>query len=86
MRPGIFYLPEYHNFSYIARVPWPHICEDYQQDWVHAIDTMEQWLTRCIGSHYSEWAYAEQADQNYWEACIAFRKESYKTLFLITWS
>jgi len=85
MRDGIFYLPEYHNFSHIATVPWPHIHQDYQQDWIEAITTLETWLNRYAGSHYSEWAYSQQPAQEYWHACVAFRRAQAKTFFLLTW-
>ncbi len=86
MRPGIFYLPEYHDFSYVATVPWPHVANDYQQDWVNAIDTLEQWLDRTIGPHYAEWAWARQAETEYWQASIAFKRDRNRTLFLLAWS
>lgn len=86
MRPGIYYLPEYHQFNYVARAPWPHIYTDYQQDWITAIEVLESWLTQHIGPHYSNWAYSQQINQDYWEACIAFRLDKYKTLFLLKWS
>ena len=85
MRPGIYYLPEHHDFEFIARAPWPHIYDNYQGDWIMAITTLEEWLNQRIGAHYSHWAYAQQLEQNYWEACIAFKRARYKTLFLLTW-
>ena len=86
MPTGIYYLPEYHNFSYIAQVPWPHIYQNYQQDWICAVDTLEAWLNKYAGSHYSEWAYSQQQDMEYWHACVAFRRDKIKTLFLLTWA
>jgi hypothetical protein len=86
MRPGIFYLPEYHNFNYVGIAPWPHIHSNYQHDWVDAINTLEDWLNHRVGEHYKEWAYSTQQDQEYWQACVAFKREKYKTLFLLTWS
>jgi hypothetical protein len=86
MRPGIFYLPEYHSFEHIGIAPWPHIYTDYQQDWILAVDTLEQWLNRYCGAHYSDWAYGQQQNQEYWQACIAFKLAKHKTLFLLTWS
>ena len=86
MRPGIFYLPEYHNFEYIATAPWPHIYTDYQQDWIHAVETLEQWLDRYCGAHYATWAYGQQQEQEYWQACIAFKHAKHRTLFLLQWS
>lgn len=86
MRPGIFYLPEYHDFNYVASVPWPHISTSEQYDWINAIDTLEQWLAKTIGPHYSEWAWARQGDLEYWQACVAFKRERNKTLFLLAWS
>lgn len=81
-----FFLPEYHSFIYIARAPWPHIYTDYQDDWVNAVTALEDWLNRYVGAHYSHWAYAQEQEQEYWEACIAFRQARDKTLFLLTWS
>lgn len=86
MRPGIFYLPEYHNFEHIAQAPWPHIYHNWQQDWVDAIATLEEWLNQYVGGHYSHWAYAQQQNQEYWHACIAFRLARDKTLFLLKWT
>lgn len=81
-----FYLPEYHDFKFIALAPWPKQPLAIQQDWVDAIDTLEQWLERYTGPHLVEWAFGQCQEQQYWEACIAFRREKYKTLFLLTWS
>jgi len=86
MPTGVFYLPEYHSFEYIARAPWPHIYHNYQQDWVDAIAELEQWLNRYAGPHYSEWAFGQQQGQEYWHACVAFKRERNKTLFLLTWA
>lgn len=86
MRPGIFYLPEYHNFSYIGIAPWPHLTTEQQLDWVDSVNTLELWLNRYVGPHYSEWAFSNYQDLEYWQACIAFKREKYKTLFLLTWS
>lgn len=84
--PRSFYLPELHPFEHIATAHWPTIIVDEQLDWVTAVDTMEAWLNRYIGSHYSEWAYHNGTSIDYWQACIAFRKPTYKTLFLLQWS
>jgi hypothetical protein len=86
MRTGIYYLPENHNFKHIAIAPWPHIHSNWQLDWVDAIDTLESWLNLRIGPHYSAWAYSQQHDLEYWQACIAFKEAKYKTLFLLTWT
>ena len=88
MRPGIYYLPELHDFKYIGIAPWPHIYPNYNQqlDWVDAVNELEHWLERYIGPHYSTWAYSQQQDLEYWQACIAFKQEKYKTLFLLTWA
>lgn len=85
MRPGIFYLPEYHNFSYVARVPWPWV-RTGQQDWIDSMFTLEQWLDSYVGPHSVEWAYSRQCDLEYWQANIAFKQERNKTLFLLMWS
>jgi hypothetical protein len=47
---------------------------------------MEAWLNRYVGSHYSEWAYHNGTSHDYWQACIAFKRDRNKTLFLLTWS
>jgi hypothetical protein len=79
-------LPEHHNFEHIARAPWPRVYQDYQTDWVMAIETLETWLNRYCGPHYQEWAFTTQQDHDFWQACVAFRQSRYKTLFLLTWS
>jgi hypothetical protein len=86
MRPGIFYLPEYHDFKYTAVVPWPWVPISDQSDWIDSLFTLEDWLNRHIGPHYAEWAYSQQQDLEYWQACVAFKRERNKTLFLLTWA
>jgi len=80
------FLPEYHEFEYIAVAPWPVDLANPQIDWVTAIDTVEEWLRKYTGPQWQEWAFATQQDQEYWEACVAFRQAKYQTLFLLTWA
>jgi hypothetical protein len=85
--PRSYYLPDIHAFEHIATAHWPTILTaDNQLDWITAVDTMELWLIQHIGSHYSEWAYHNGTSVDYWQACIAFRKPTYKTLFLLQWT
>jgi hypothetical protein len=86
MRPGIYYLPEHHAFEHVGIAPWPHIYANYQQDWIDAVTTLESWLNQYVGAHYSEWAYSQQRDMEYWHACVAFRQAKCKTLFLLQWT
>lgn len=86
MRPGIYYLPDYHDFKHQAVVPWPWRIQTGQQDWIDSIFTLEDWLNKHVGAHYSEWAYSQQQDLEYWQACIAFKRERNKTLFLLAWA
>lgn len=86
MRPGIFYLPEYHSFEHIAVAPWPRVEDTLQLDWVDSMTMLEQWLDRYVGPHYAAWAYAQQQNLEYWQACIAFKQAKHKTLFLLTWN
>jgi len=81
-----FYLPEHHNFLYVALAPWPINPLYSQQDWIQAINTIEQWLEQYTGPHWVEWAFATHQEQTPGEACVAFRRERNKTLFLLTWS
>ncbi len=82
--PNIYYLPEQHDFKYVARVPWPKIYTNWQEDWISSIETLEQWLTEYTGPHWVEWAYSQMANQDYWEACVAFKQDRNRTLFLLT--
>jgi len=82
----MIYLPEYHDFNHLALVPWPRDPLYTQDDWVYAIETIESWLEQYTGPHWVEWAFATTQEQEYWQACIAFRRERNKTLFLLTWS
>ena len=85
--PRSMYLPEIHPFEHVASAPWPVILNPHKQlDWIAAVDEMELWLNRYIGSHYSEWAYHNGTSIDYWYACIAFKRERNKTLFLLTWA
>lgn len=81
---GQFYLPELHNFNYIARAPWPK--PQAQIDWIDQINLLETWLDSRVGPHYARWAWATEQDQQTWEACVAFKWAKHKTLFLLTWS
>jgi hypothetical protein len=77
--------PEYSTFEHIARVPWPQT-HPYQEDWIDCYATLEQWLCQRIGPHHSQWAWAQEQEQQHWEACVAFRWAKHKTLFLLTWA
>jgi hypothetical protein len=81
-----FYLPEWHDFEFIAHAPWPLFTDDLQQDWIRSVNTLELWLNRYVGSHHVEWAFHNGTSIDYWQACIAFRRERNRTLFLLTWS
>jgi hypothetical protein len=81
-----FYLPEYNEFDYSAVVPWPVDPRHYQQDWICAIDTIESWLEQYVGAHLVEWAFDGQREQEPWQACVAFRQERNRTLFLLCWA
>lgn len=86
MRPGIYYLPEYHDFEFTAVVPWPWVPISNQADWIDSLFTLEEWLNTRVGPHWAEWAYSQQPGLEYWQACVAFRQERMKTLFLLTWA
>jgi hypothetical protein len=82
-----YYLPDQHAFEHIATAHWPTVLNQYEQlDWISAVECMEAWLNRYVGSHYSEWAYHNGTSVDYWQACIAFKRDRNKTLFLLTWS
>jgi hypothetical protein len=76
------YLPDYHEFEYIASTPWPHY-GNQQLDWVDRIDIIETWLTRSVGPHYREWAWHPAQDICF--AAVAFRWERSKSMFLLRW-
>jgi hypothetical protein len=78
------YLPEYHEFEYRALAPLP-ICGE-QFNWVESIETLELWLNRFCGPHWAEWAYSQHDHQTCFEACVAFKQERNKTLFLLRWA
>jgi len=84
--PRSYYLPELHPFEHVATAHWPMIIVNDQLDWVTAVDVMEAWLNTHIGSHYSHRAYHNGTSVDYWQACIAFKKPTYKTLFLLQWT
>jgi hypothetical protein len=85
--PTSYYLPELHAFEHVAIAPWPTVlnCHD-QLDWINAVDCMETWLNRYVGSHYSCWAYHNGTSIDYWQACVAFKWARHKTLFLLQWA
>lgn len=82
---AIYYLPEYHDFKYLAQAPWPR-AEEFQLDWINSMEELEHWLEAYVGPHYAEWAYAQQQTYDYWQACIAFKRAEAKTLFLLRWT
>ena len=79
-----YYLPESHDFEYIARAPWPQ--QEIQLDWIQGVNTLHEWLESYVGPHYIRWAWATSRDHNSWEACVAFKYDKHKSLFLLTWS
>jgi hypothetical protein len=79
MRSGIYY-----DFKHIAIVPWPWVAVSDQSDWIDSLFTLEEWLNTCVGRE--EWAYSNNPQLEYWQACVAFKRERNKTLFLLRWS
>jgi hypothetical protein len=85
MRTG--YLPEWHDFKYIAQAPWPHLNHQVQMDWVDAVCTLESWLEQYIGPHHSRWAYHNLGwDLKPNHCCLAFRWDRDRTLFILRWA
>ena len=82
--PTSYYLPESHSFEYIARAPWPNY--DNQLDWVDNINTLEQWLEQYVGEHLKRWAWATEREHEPYQACVAFKWDKHRTLFLLKWS
>lgn len=82
--PNSYYLPESHSFEYIARAPWPNY--DSQIDWVDNVITLEQWLEQYVGQHYKRWAWATEQNHEPWQACVAFKWDKHRTLFLLKWA
>jgi hypothetical protein len=76
--------PEYHTFTHIACVPWPHWGKG-QMDWVEGITELESWLNMYTGPRWVEWCWAESSLQRYWEISVAFKQPKYKTLCLLRW-
>jgi hypothetical protein len=70
-------------FPHVAVAPWPVDPRHYQQDWVYAVEELEHWLVASIGAHYSHWVYASVDTQEYWQACVGFRLEKHKSIFLL---
>lgn len=80
------YLPPDQRFRHIAQVPWPVDPRHLQSDWIAAIDTIDTWLEQQVGPHDKEWHAAESPTRDWTLACIAFREERMKTLFLLRWT
>jgi hypothetical protein len=47
---------------------------------------MEYWLDKHIGPHFVRWAWATDREQQYYEACVAFKFDKHKTLFLLNFN
>lgn len=73
-------------FPHIALAPWPQTPSLEQLDWVNSVITLESWLEQYVGHHWSHWAYATRQEQEYWQACIAFKREQDKLLFVLRWA
>lgn len=73
-------------FPYRAVVPWPIDVREPQTDWILCVDTLELWLREHIGGHYSHWVYASLDQQAYWQACVAFRRDPDRIMFLLRWA
>ena len=79
-------LPDFHEFQYKAIVPWPVDIRHRQSDWVDSILALETWLAEYCGQEQEDWIWTTDPNQEYWQACIAFRNPHSKTLALIMWS
>ena len=78
-----FYLPEHHQFEFVASVPLYNLHEDLQLDWVNAVNSLEFWLNHRVGSHHVYWAWDNALTSS--EAAVAFKLEKHKTFFLLKW-
>lgn len=79
------HLPEFNQFEYKARAPWPVSPSHNQIDWIESIDIMRYWLESSVGPHLAHWAWSTDAQQKAWECCVAFRWDRDRLLFLIKW-
>lgn len=77
------YLPDFHNFEYIASVPWPGLSSD-QIDWVAGVVTVEDWLEHYTGPKYSRWAWNRPIE--HYQVSVAFKYDKHRTLFLLQWA
>ena len=78
------YLPDWTDFEYRARVPWPRPPED-QVDWIWQESVLTEWLRHHVGGRYSHWAWSTDSEHRAWEACVAFRWDRDRCLFLLKW-
>jgi hypothetical protein len=79
------YLPEYHSFQYRAWAPWPQKSVA-QMDWIDSYQTVEEWLERFVGPHYSMWAWdrVDLCQQGQFLG-VAFARDPHRGLFLLRW-
>jgi hypothetical protein len=78
------FLPEYHDFEFIASVPWANVFDlNLQTDWVHTVSILEKWLNNRVGSHWDFWAW--HTSETHYHASVAFRLDTHRTLFLLKW-
>lgn len=84
MRLNSRYLPEYHDFAFIGKCRWP--LNSLQLDWVNNVIVLETWLEQYVGPHYTRWAWATDQEHESWQACVAFKYDKHRTLFLLRWT
>lgn len=68
-------------FVYTAQGSWPK--PQAQMDWVDSVIVIEQWLTTNIGINNEDWVWIKGPPN---KICVAFTKDKYRTLFLLTWA
>jgi len=78
------YLPDWTDFQYRARVPWPQPPSG-QLDWLWQEETITAWLNGHVGSRWTRWAWSTDAEHRSWEACVAFRWDQDRLLFVMRW-
>jgi hypothetical protein len=73
------------TLPYTAVVRWPLVERNGQPDWIDAVYSVEEWLERSVGPHYSRWVWSMWSLNQAHLCSVSFARDPDTTLFLLRW-